>query len=47
MHGYEIAPRKPLLTLKEAKGEEFMSALKELIQLERELVQTEKNGNIY
>ena len=37
MHGYGIAPRKPLLPLKEPQGEAFMLALKELLELEAEL----------
>lgn len=36
MHGYGAAPRKPLLPLRESEGEEFMSALKELLELEAE-----------
>lgn len=36
MHGYGIAPRKPLLPLKEAEGEAFMSALDEMLKLEAE-----------
>ncbi|KAJ5553551.1 hypothetical protein N7494_002929 [Penicillium frequentans] len=34
IHGYGVAPRKPLLPLKEADGEAFMAALDEMIQLE-------------
>jgi 4-hydroxy-2-oxoglutarate aldolase len=34
MHGYSIAPRKPLLPLKESEGQDFMSALHELLELE-------------
>lgn len=36
MHGYGIAPRKPLLPLKESEGEAFMAALGELLELEAE-----------
>jgi len=41
MHGYGVAPRRPLLPLKEAEGEVFMLALKELLELEAELAKTE------
>ncbi|KAJ5798856.1 uncharacterized protein N7503_006361 [Penicillium pulvis] len=34
IHGYGVAPRKPLLPLKEPDGEAFMAALDEMIQLE-------------
>jgi 4-hydroxy-2-oxoglutarate aldolase len=34
IHGYGVAPRKPLLPLKEKEGEEFMGALSELLELE-------------
>ncbi|KAJ5627814.1 dihydrodipicolinate synthase [Penicillium lividum] len=37
IHGYGAAPRKPLLPLKEAEGEEFMAALNEMFQLERDM----------
>ncbi|KAJ5937798.1 hypothetical protein N7454_004140 [Penicillium verhagenii] len=37
MYGYGIAPRKPLLPLKEAEGEFFMAALGEMVQLENEI----------
>ncbi|KAJ5753071.1 dihydrodipicolinate synthase [Penicillium odoratum] len=37
IHGYGKAPRKPLLPLKEAEGEEFMAALNEMFQLERDI----------
>lgn len=38
MHGYGVAPRKPLLQLKEADGEAFMTALDEMIQLESHML---------
>ncbi|KZF19670.1 putative dihydrodipicolinate synthase [Xylona heveae TC161] len=41
MHGYGIAPRKPLLPLKESEGELFMSALRETLELEAELEREE------
>ncbi|KAH8678635.1 putative dihydrodipicolinate synthase [Tricladium varicosporioides] len=34
MHGYGIAPRRPLLPLKVAEGEAFMEVLKELLEVE-------------
>jgi 4-hydroxy-2-oxoglutarate aldolase len=37
MHGYGVAPRRPLLPLKETEGEAFMLALQELLELEAEL----------
>ncbi|KAJ6128841.1 hypothetical protein N7471_010058 [Penicillium samsonianum] len=37
LHGYGIAPRKPLLPLREAEGDEFMNALDEALRLECEL----------
>ncbi|PYH94658.1 putative dihydrodipicolinate synthase [Aspergillus ellipticus CBS 707.79] len=37
MHGYGAAPRRPLLPLKEAEGEEFMLALRDLIELETKM----------
>lgn len=37
MHGYGIAPRRPLLPLGEAEGGEFMNALGEAMRLESEL----------
>ncbi|KAJ5664385.1 hypothetical protein N7507_005116, partial [Penicillium longicatenatum] len=39
MHGYGVAPRKPLLPLKEADGKAFMTALDEMIQLENDITQ--------
>ncbi|KAJ5389409.1 dihydrodipicolinate synthase [Penicillium cataractarum] len=39
MHGYGIAPRRPLLPLKNAEGEQFMTALEEMLQLERKLME--------
>ncbi|KAJ5494597.1 hypothetical protein N7463_010684 [Penicillium fimorum] len=39
MHGYGIAPRKPLLPLREAEGDEFMNALGEAMRLECELTE--------
>ena len=36
LHGYGIAPRKPLLPLKESEGEKFMEILREMINLEAE-----------
>ncbi|EED24627.1 dihydrodipicolinate synthase, putative [Talaromyces stipitatus ATCC 10500] len=38
MHGYGMAPRKPLLPLKESEGQDFMNALRELIDLEAEYI---------
>ncbi|KAH6676313.1 putative dihydrodipicolinate synthase [Halenospora varia] len=38
IHGYGIAPRRPLLPLKEAEGEAFMKVLKELLEVEAALV---------
>lgn len=35
--GYGVAPRRPLLPLKESEGENFMLALRELFELEAEL----------
>jgi 4-hydroxy-2-oxoglutarate aldolase len=37
MHGYGIAPRRPLLPLKEKEGANFMSALQELLEVEGNL----------
>ena len=34
MHGYGVAPRRPLLPLKETEGEAFMVALQELLEVE-------------
>jgi 4-hydroxy-2-oxoglutarate aldolase len=39
MHGYGIAPRRPLLPLQNAEGEQFMTALEEMLQLERKLME--------
>ncbi|KAK4862271.1 hypothetical protein LT330_003409 [Penicillium expansum] len=39
LHGYGIAPRKPLLPLGEAEGDEFMKALDEAMRLECELTE--------
>ncbi|GAM41904.1 dihydrodipicolinate synthase [Talaromyces pinophilus] len=36
LHGYGVAPRKPLLPLKESEGEAFMDILREMIDLEAE-----------
>jgi L-threo-3-deoxy-hexylosonate aldolase len=36
LYGYGIAPRKPLLPLKEAEGEAFMEIQREMIDLEAE-----------
>lgn len=36
LHGYGVAPRKPLLPLKESEGEAFMEILREMIELEAE-----------
>lgn len=51
MKGYGIAPRKPLLPLKDAEGEVFMRALQELFKLEAELEkaawQSEDPNGIY
>jgi len=44
MHGYGAAPRRPLLPLKDKEGEEFMGALRELLELEAGLAK-EVNGN--
>ena len=41
MHGYGIAPRRPLLPLKEKEGEKFMQALKELLEVEKKLAEEE------
>ncbi|KAJ6072898.1 hypothetical protein N7467_010983 [Penicillium canescens] len=41
LHGYGIAPRKPLLPLKEGEGEDFMGALDEAMRLEYELTEIE------
>lgn len=37
LKGYGAAPRRPLLPLKDNEGEAFMSALRELLELEAEL----------
>jgi L-threo-3-deoxy-hexylosonate aldolase len=39
LHGYGIAPRKPLLPLKEGEGEVFMDALEEAMRLECQLTE--------
>ncbi|KAJ5728795.1 dihydrodipicolinate synthase [Penicillium malachiteum] len=39
MHGYGIAPRKPLLPLNESEGEKFMEVLKEMLELENEFME--------
>ncbi|KAJ5716991.1 hypothetical protein N7488_002637 [Penicillium malachiteum] len=39
MHGYGIAPRKPLLPLNESEGEKFMEVLKEMLELENEFIE--------
>ncbi|KAJ5263747.1 dihydrodipicolinate synthase [Penicillium angulare] len=39
MHGYGIAPRRPLLPLKNTEGEQFMIVLEEMLQLERKLME--------
>lgn len=39
MHGYGIAPRRPLLPLKDVEGEQFIMALEEMLQLERKLME--------
>jgi L-threo-3-deoxy-hexylosonate aldolase len=39
LHGYGIAPRKPLLPLNEDEGEVFMDALGEAMRLECELIE--------
>ncbi|RDW66635.1 putative dihydrodipicolinate synthase [Coleophoma crateriformis] len=44
LHGYSIAPRRPLLPLKEAEGETFMLALRELLELEAELAKDERKA---
>ncbi|KAL3455153.1 putative dihydrodipicolinate synthase [Aspergillus heterothallicus] len=36
MHGFGAAPRRPLLPLGQAEGEDFMLALRELLELEKE-----------
>ncbi|OKL55848.1 hypothetical protein UA08_08908 [Talaromyces atroroseus] len=36
IHGYGVAPRKPLLPLKDSEGQAFMKALSEMIELEAE-----------
>ena len=36
LHGYGVAPRKPLLPLKESEGEAFMDILREMVELEAE-----------
>ena len=36
LHGYGIAPRKPLLPLKVPEGEAFMKILGDMIDLEAE-----------
>ncbi|EEA20038.1 hypothetical protein EYB25_007572 [Talaromyces marneffei] len=36
LHGYGVAPRKPLLPLKESEGQAFMDILREMIDLEAE-----------
>ncbi|KUJ17607.1 putative dihydrodipicolinate synthase [Mollisia scopiformis] len=41
MNGYGIAPRRPLLPLKQAEGEAFMEVLRELLELEVELATAE------
>ncbi|PQE06262.1 Aldolase-type TIM barrel protein [Rutstroemia sp. NJR-2017a BBW] len=41
VHGYGAAPRRPLLPLKEAEGEVFMNALKDVLELEAELARLE------
>ena len=38
MHGYGIAPRRPLLPLGKNQGEEFMVVLNDMILLEREMM---------
>ncbi|KAJ5634705.1 dihydrodipicolinate synthase [Penicillium herquei] len=40
MHGYGIAPRKPLLPLNESEGEKFMEVLKEMLELENEFTES-------
>lgn len=42
MYGYGSAPRRPLLPLKQKEGDEFMSVLKELLDLEAELMNGEQ-----
>ncbi|KAJ5223652.1 dihydrodipicolinate synthase [Penicillium chermesinum] len=44
LHGYSIAPRKPLLPLKESDGELFMSALGEMIEFERSMTRSSNIG---
>lgn len=39
MHGYGIAPRRPLLPLKDVEGGQFIMALEEMLQLERKLME--------
>lgn len=39
LHGYGVAPRKPLLPLKKLEGEAFMDILREMIDLEAEYTQ--------
>ncbi|KAJ5724575.1 dihydrodipicolinate synthase [Penicillium malachiteum] len=39
IHGYGIAPRKPLLPLNETEGEKFMEVLKEMLQVENEFME--------
>ncbi|OQD81004.1 hypothetical protein PENANT_c030G07251 [Penicillium antarcticum] len=47
LHGYGVAPRRPLLPLKAGEGESFMTALDEAMRLECELaVSHEKNGQL-
>ena len=37
VHGYGMDPRRPLLPLGENEGEEFLGALGELLEVEREM----------
>ncbi|KAJ5776297.1 uncharacterized protein N7511_001308 [Penicillium nucicola] len=39
LHGYGVAPRKPLLPLRESEGEAFMDVLSEAMRLENELTE--------
>jgi len=41
MHGYGIAPRRPLLPLGEAEGEAFMEVLADVLKIEAKLAETE------
>lgn len=41
IHGYEAAPRRPLLPLDESQGEALMKAMKPLLDLEAKMERSE------